>query len=82
MCSEFFPQFEISPEDARGQSFTGTTASECHKKLLDAVLKNRLAGGGGSVFLLMFSSNVLGKLVYFVFVIVSVGYMQLTKEVV
>ncbi|KAI0231253.1 Transforming growth factor beta regulator 1 [Lamellibrachia satsuma] len=34
-------QFEISPEDARGQSFMGTTASECHKKLLDAVLKNR-----------------------------------------
>lgn len=35
------PQFEISPEDTRGQSFTGTTASECHQKLLDAVLKTR-----------------------------------------
>jgi len=34
-------QFEISPEDTAERTFTGSTPSECHKQLLEAINESR-----------------------------------------
>ena len=37
----FVVQFEISPEDTAERTFTGSTPSECHKQLLEAINESR-----------------------------------------
>jgi hypothetical protein len=37
-------KFEISPEDAAGKTFTGSSPSDCHRQLLEAINASRGAG--------------------------------------